>query len=417
MQRAVAKGIVGSALVLGLLGASSCAQGDTSTSADVAESTPAGGDGGPCPPCGEGTKCSAGACVSVDTDADKDGFPLSSDCDDHDPAAHPGAAEICNGKDDNCDAKVDEGFDKDNDGTPTCAVGDRPADCDDADPLVHPGAAETCNDKDDNCDGAIDEGFDKDNDGYYACAHGTIALDCDDGNPLIHPGAPEICNTKDDDCNGKADELPATLMGSLVAPVNPHWSVVGSASFLVDGWAQLTPDVASQSGGLWWSSAYTFDAFDMSATVWIQNKPDGADGMTFAWVPGAALPPQGSAGQGFGAGNLGGYLVAIDTYLNAGEPAVPYLALVQNTSPQVTLARAAIPNVRDAVNHRLRVRLAGGAASVWVDGINYIFEFPIPAYVPYLGHWGFAAGTGGSSEAHWVSDVSMAFPNGQGCVP
>jgi hypothetical protein len=54
---------------------------------------------------------------------------------------------------------------------------------------------------------------------------------------------------------------------------------------------------------------------------------------------------------------------------------------------------------------------------VWLDGIKTLFDFPIAGYVPFSGHWGFTAGTGSASEAHWVTDVSMAFPNGQGCVP
>jgi hypothetical protein len=46
-------------------------------------------------------------------DLDGDGFPSVScaggtDCDDTDPDIHPGAAEICNGIDDNCSGKIDE---------------------------------------------------------------------------------------------------------------------------------------------------------------------------------------------------------------------------------------------------------------------------------------------------------------------
>lgn len=417
MQRAVATGVVGLVLTVCLFGAPSCAQGDVGTTSEVGESNPSDSDAGPggCPPCAAGTKCSAGACVSVDSDADKDGFPLATDCDDHDVAVHPGAAEICNGKDDNCDGKIDEGFDADGDGTPSCAVNGKPADCDDKDAAIHPGVAEICNSKDDNCDGAIDEGFDKDNDGFYACAHGTIAVDCDDSEAKIHPGSAEVCNGKDDDCNGQSDELPALLMGSLTPPINPHWAPVANA-VIANGWAQLTNDVGNQVGALWWNAPYTFDTFDVSATFWIQNKPDGADGMTFAWVPGN-VNTVGSLASSFGVGGLGGYAVAIDTFLNANEPAVPFLAVLQNASAPVTLVRAPIPNVRDAQNHRLRVRLATGKLSIWLDTINYVFEYPLPGYAPFSGHWGFTGATGGSSEAHWVTDVTMSFPNGQGCVP
>ena len=41
-------------------------------------------------------------------DRDRDGFTVSEgDCDDEDPAVHPGAAEVCNAKDDDCDGEVD----------------------------------------------------------------------------------------------------------------------------------------------------------------------------------------------------------------------------------------------------------------------------------------------------------------------
>jgi CotH kinase protein/Putative metal-binding motif len=44
------------------------------------------------------------------TDADADGYRWCDECDDANPAVHPGAAEICgNGVDDNCNGQIDEG--------------------------------------------------------------------------------------------------------------------------------------------------------------------------------------------------------------------------------------------------------------------------------------------------------------------
>lgn len=90
------------------------------------------------------------ACV----DTDEDGWSVDcNDCNDDDPDVNPGAEEICNEIDDNCNELVDEGFDTDADGFTTCD-----GDCDDTDPSVNPDAPEICNGIDDNCDGNTDEG-------------------------------------------------------------------------------------------------------------------------------------------------------------------------------------------------------------------------------------------------------------------
>lgn len=374
MHRAATSGLVATVLALVFV-APACAKGADPATAEVPAT--ASGDAGPdaaCAPCFADQVCSAGTCVSVDTDADKDGVKAGVDCDDHDPAIHPGAAEICNGKDDNCDGK-------------------------------------------------IDEGFDADNDGFYACAHGAIPADCDDTVATIHPGAPETCNSKDDDCNGMIDELPANLAGQLSSPINSHWQLAGSATLGgagVSTWAQLTTDTPDQAGALWWAAPYTFDVFDMSAKFWIQQKANGADGMTFAWVAGSNTDQVGLGASTYGIGGLTGYSVAIDTFFNTGEPAVPFLSVLQNAGVPVVLVRSVTltPDVRNSAEHVLRVKLeAGGKVSVWVDATNYINQYAIPGYTPFVGHWGFTAGTGGASESHWVKDITMSFPNGQGCVP
>ncbi|MCB9793165.1 MAG: FG-GAP repeat protein [Alphaproteobacteria bacterium] len=72
-------------------------------------------------------------------------------------------------------------------------------DCDDRRRWIHPGAEEVCDGRDSSCDGVIpDEEVDDDGDGFVECPlekHPTLrGGDCDDANPARHPGAEEICN-------------------------------------------------------------------------------------------------------------------------------------------------------------------------------------------------------------------------------
>lgn len=345
------------------------------------------------------------------------------------PNCVPTGPEVCDGKDNDCNGKVDEGFDVDGDGWVSCAIPGRKADCDDKDPKVNPGAAEVCNNVDDNCDGITDEGFDKDGDGFYSCVRGTTAADCDDTDAKIKPGATETCNGKDDDCNGKIDDIPAIIDSTistgnafLGSPVSANWSVTGNAQFgtaiasPAPGFVRLNDEVSNVSGALWWKGSYLFDAFDMTALITIQDKP-GADGMSFAWVSGTDYGAVGGPGSALGVVGLAGpgYAVIIDTYTNTGELPAPSLAIMKHDG--VRLAAAALPAiVRNNNGHTLRVKLDATKVSVWVDGINYVNEFALPAYVPFSGRWGFTAGTGAGNEIHWVSNIKMQFPNGQGCV-
>jgi hypothetical protein len=152
-------------------------------------------------------------------EADHVGSPAGGgDCDDADPDSWPGAPEVCDGADQDCDGQVDEDFDADGDGfadggVPACEVAwGESADCDDGDPAISPAATEVCDGIDQDCDGQVDEDFDADEDGWFDgdepdCAAAWAELDCDDGDPAIFPFQIEDCgNGVDDNCDGQVDE-------------------------------------------------------------------------------------------------------------------------------------------------------------------------------------------------------------------
>jgi hypothetical protein len=115
---------------------------------------------------------------ACDLDDDNDLIADEEDCAPKDPAAHPGADEICDGKDNDCNALVDEGFaDTDYDGWKDCVDDDDDndgandlVDCQPENSSVFPGAVEACNGLDDDCDQQVDEGHaDLDEDGLADC--------------------------------------------------------------------------------------------------------------------------------------------------------------------------------------------------------------------------------------------------------
>jgi len=151
-----------------------------------------------------------------ETDDDNDGqAEIDGDCDDTNPLRFFGNPEIIDGLDNDCDALealLPDEIDNDNDqfivglfDSTIWNVEPFPLggmDCDDTNDTVYPGAPELDNGKDEDCDGVADNGLDNDGDGFT-----PFGGDCDDNNPLVNPNAIEIPNGIDDNCDNLTDNL------------------------------------------------------------------------------------------------------------------------------------------------------------------------------------------------------------------
>ena len=184
-------------------------------------------------------------------DVDGDGVtPCEGDCNDADRTVFFGAAELCDGRDNNCDNVSDPAEctgDWDGDG-----FSGRAGDCDDANPTVRPGAPEACDGFDNNCNGSVDEGvlnacgacgypppelcgnsIDDDCDGETdtdcssdADSDGVTPDqgDCNDTRGDVfpaagaNPAAPELCDGVDNDCDGMIDEFVKNNCGTCSPP-------------------------------------------------------------------------------------------------------------------------------------------------------------------------------------------------------
>ena len=163
-----------------------------------------------------------------------------------------------------------DGFGDEATGVETCA---QPAntitvggDCDDSNDQIYPGATEICDELDNDCDGNTDEGLptityyeDLDFDGFgsnvslVSCdslgtGYALTSGDCDDDNDQVYPGATEVLdNGIDENCDGMDNYVGLTEAAAITMVLTPNPSV-GDVSLSVSNNRAFSIEVCDITG-------------------------------------------------------------------------------------------------------------------------------------------------------------------------
>lgn len=232
-------------------------------------------------------------------DRDLDGSPDARDCNPSDSTVYPGATEICDGIDNNCDGSVDENLpiyiyyaDFDGDGygdsfnlIDACGQPEgyvtNTDDCNDNDPMATP----------DDFDG----------DGWAGCPDGSRDYDCNDADTSVNPDAMDINDGIDNNCNGLVDSLSAEIVSctdngrqsTLVLSLTDTPSLYASSSIIFgtcvdDGQGLCDGGSATTAGGSMRANGIATVSSCPTEEDTIMVRFNASSNQCFIWGPQAA---------------------------------------------------------------------------------------------------------------------------------
>lgn len=322
-------------------------------------------------------------------DTDLDGVPNYNDCAPNDATIYPGAEEQCDGVDNNCNTRIDEGISTvwylDNDGDGFAGAANpvescsRPAngfenalDCNDLDEDINPMAVEICDGLDNNCDNAVDPDFIEED--FEFVESGTIEL----------RGEAEVRDDGDD-----------------------------------NRVLQLTGFTQQEKGAVWFRTEVPGDLWEARFTMEMSREDDGGEGIAFVFKPNTKYRTLGPSGPGLGiyGEDEDGWVVEFDAQnnLQGGNDvnASPHVALAPiRDMSQVLQSDTNPPEFRGEGNHFVTVRMNAGQLTVRLDSelvINKFIDDYDPTAIYTLGM------TSSTSipyqQAHEIDNVSVFCPD------
>ncbi len=221
--------------------------------------------------------------------------------------------------------------------------------------------------------------------------------------------------------NGVTSSVTSNSAGLFVGPLagvpdlcNTSWSALGNAVTQPGCAFQLVSAANNKHGEIVWPTLVSTGNIQISFTVTLSNPSAlPADGFTVLLADpslGATPTSLGAAGMGLGAEGIPGAMFALDTYHNAGDPTVPYLAVGRGETAlfgkpwfNVNSSIPAVVSSSMPITHDYTVSIVEGQVTATMDGVQVFSGNIKPPPVAYLF---ITASTGGSYEDTVVSNVS-----------
>ena len=221
--------------------------------------------------------------------------------------------------------------------------------------------------------------------------------------------------------NGVTSSVNSSSAGLFVGPLsgvpnlcNTNWSALGDAVPAPSCSFQLTTATNDRHGEMVWPTLISTSDIQISFSVTFSNPSAlPADGFTVLLADpslGATTTSLGAIGMGLGAEGIPGLLFELDTYHNAGEPPVPYIAVTRGETAlfehpyfNVNTNIPAVVSSSIPITHSYTYSLVQGQMTVTMDGNQIFSGLVTPPPVAYLF---ITSSTGGSYEDTVISNVS-----------
>lgn len=197
--------------------------------------------------------------------------------------------------------------------------------------------------------------------------------------------------------------------GSIPSPAAGGWKLNGAAT-QNGAVTTLTPATTNQAGDVVYPTAVSTTGLHVHFTAQLSGGT-GADGLAFDLLDATKSTPTslGSSGGALGYGGLTGVAATLDTYQNTGDPSANFYGVATGAtgSGHDSLSYAATAPAATALRtgtHTVDVTVTQAGLSVSLDGGTALTA---KVSVPAQALLAFSAGTGGLTDVHAISNVTI----------